>query len=150
MSEISPFYFFLGAAVVLFALELGVFQLSMFWFLFAAIGASVTAGICWFFPETGWTGAIGYFALATLVVVALMFPMLRRLQNQSSGMSGNDAVGQRVKVLKALSADQVGKVEWSGGDWDARLASGVEGSLASGDEAVIDSMEGISLIVRPL
>lgn len=150
MSGISPFYFFLGAAVLLFALELGVFQLSVFWFLFAAIGASVTAGICWLFPETSWTAAIGYFAAATLLVVALMFPMLRRLQNQSGGMSGNDAVGQRVKVLKAFSAGQVGRVEWSGRDWEAKLATGVEASLAIGDDAIIDSVEGIGLIVRPL
>lgn len=150
MSGISPFYFFLGAAVLLFALELGIFQLSVFWFLFAAIGATVTAGICWFFPETSWTAAIGYFAVATLVVVALMFPMLRRMQNQSSGMSGNDAVGQRVKVLKAFSGGQTGRVEWSGRDWEAKMAPGVETALAIGDEAIIDSVEGIGLIVRPL
>lgn len=150
MTEISPFYFFLGTAVLLFALELAIFQLSVFWFLFAAIGASITAAVCWLFPETSWTAAMGYFAAATLVVVVLMYPLLRRLQNQKGGMSGHDAVGQQVTVLKAISKGQTGRVEWSGRDWEAKMASGVESSLAIGDEAVIDSVEGIGLIVRPL
>lgn len=149
MIEVSPFYFFLGAAVVLFALELGIFQLSVFWFLFAAMGASITAGVCWFLPETGWTAAIGYFAISTSVVVVFMFPVLRRLQNQDGGMAGNDAVGQQVKVLEAISATQVGKVEWSGGDWEAQLAPDVDTTLAVGEGALIDSVQGIRLIVRP-
>ncbi|MGB0866542.1 MAG: NfeD family protein [Granulosicoccaceae bacterium] len=150
MTEISPFYFFLIAAVVLFALELGIFQLSVFWFLFAALGASVTAAICWFFPETGWTAAIGYFAAATLAIVTVMFPVLRKLQNQPGGMSGNDAVGQKVRVLRAISAEQAGKVEWSGRDWDAELAANATRPLAVGDSATIEAVAGIRLIVRPL
>ncbi len=148
MAELSPFYFFLGAAVVLFALELAIFQLSVFWFLFAALGASVTAGICWFFPNTGWTAAIGYFAVSTLAVVVVLFPLLRRFQNSSGGMSGNDAVGQRVEVLGTIAPGGRGKVFWSGRDWEAQLVASASHELSDGDSAVIESLEGIRLNVR--
>lgn len=148
MAAISPFYFFISAAVVLFALELAIFQLSVFWFLFAALGASITAGICWFVPETSWTAAIGYFAFATLAVVTVMFPMLRRLQTGSGSMPGNDAVGQLVTVTTAMEPGQKGKVIWSGRDWDARLSSDAPSGLQVGEEAVIESLEGIRLNIN--
>lgn len=145
----SPFYFFLSAAVVLFALELGIFQLSVFWFFFAALGASVTAGICWFFPETGWTMAIAYFAIATALVVAVLFPALRRHQQKGGAMAGNDAVGQRVVVLENMEPGAVGRVQWSGRDWEARLEPDAIAALAENEEAVISAIEGIRLSIRP-
>lgn len=148
--EISPFYVFLLAAVVLFALELGVFQLSVFWFLFAAIGASVTAAVCWFLPATGWTAAIGIFAAATVATVVLLYPLLRRLQSRPGGMAGNDAVGQRVSVIEPIAPSRPGKVSWSGGDWSAELAAGETRTLEVGEQASIAAIEGIRLIVRPL
>jgi len=148
MDGISPFYFFIIAAVVLFALELGIFQLSVFWFLFAALGASITAGICWFLPETSWTAAIGYFAVSTLAVVTIMFPILRKLQSNTGGMSGNDAVGQRVKAASLIEPGQEGRVLWSGREWDAYLSADAATGLSLGDEAVIESLQGIRLNVR--
>jgi len=143
----SPFYFFLFAAVALLAVELAVFQLSVFWFLFAGLAAMLTAAVCWFQPETSWTMAIGLFALMTVAVVAVLFPVLRRFQTSGGAMAGNDAVGQRVQVLEAMQPGQTARVSWSGRDWDARLLNESE-AVAVGEEAVIESVEGIRLTVR--
>ncbi len=148
MAAISPFYFFLIASVVLLALELGIFQLSVFWFLFAALGAAVSAAVCWLFPETTWTAAIGLFAAATVLITAVLFPLLRRFQQQESSMAGNDAVGQRVVCQQAIAPGKSGKVVWSGRDWDAKLEAGSDTLLAVDEEAVICAVQGISLIVR--
>lgn len=147
MSGVSPFYFFLGASVVLLALELAIFQLSVFWFFFAALGAAVVAAVCWFMPDTSWTLAIGLFAGATVVITAVLFPLLRRMQQGESSMAGHDAVGQRVQCQQAVIAGQAGRVLWSGRDWEARLAAG-SADLAVGDEALIAAVEGIHLVVR--
>lgn len=148
MLSVSPFYFFVIAAVALFLLELGIFQLSVFWFLFAALGASITAGVCWFFPDTGWTVAIACFFASTLGVVMLMYPLLKRLQNQGGSMPGHDAVGQRVQALEAVEPGAAGLVTWSGQNWEAFLNASSASALAKGDEAVIESLEGIRLNIR--
>ena len=80
------------------------------------------------------------------MISALLYPFLKRWQNKPSEIAGNDAIGQSAKVLEAITADQEGKVSWSGTDWPAQLANGEE-ALAVGDTAVIRQLAGIRLIV---
>lgn len=147
--DISPFYLFAGATVVLLVLELAVFQLSVFWFLFAALGAAITAAVCWFYPDLSWTAAIATFVVGTVAVLLVLLPWFRRMRG-SHDMAGNDAVGQRVSVLTDMAPGATGRVSWSGRDWDAVLTPTAADALASGDEAQIESVEGIRLQVRPI
>ncbi len=142
----TPAIFFLILGVALIGTELLIMQLSLFWFLFFGVGALFASIVAWALPEVGWYISSGVFLLSSLATAAVLYPMLKKWQNQPSPISGNDAIGQRVTVLEPITPEREGKVMWSGSDWPARLASGNEG-LAEGESAIIKRLEGIRLIV---
>ena len=76
----------------------------------------------------------------------LLYPILRKWQAKPGPIAGNDAIGQRVVVLKTISRDKNGQVQWSGSTWNAELADG-EKEIAVGEPAVIIKLEGIRLFV---
>ncbi len=143
----SPAVFYLVLAVALIGAELLIMQFSVFWFLFFGLGALVTALIAWVAPELSWMISTLIFLLASLLSAAVLYPPLKRWQNKPGLIAGNDAIGQRVRVIEAISAKQEGKVFWSGSDWPARIDEGQDQPLADGDTAVIKRLEGIRLIV---
>ncbi|MFT4636389.1 MAG: hypothetical protein ACI854_002704 [Arenicella sp.] len=145
MTEISPAVFYLGLAVVLIGAELLILQLSVFWFLFFGIGALIVAVVSWFVPLT-WLVSTIIFFFSSLAIAALLYPILKKWQAKPGPIAGNDAIGQRVVVLKAISRGKNGRVQWSGSKWNAELADG-EDDIAVGEAAVIVKLEGIRLFV---
>ncbi|MFT6407163.1 MAG: hypothetical protein ACJAQ6_000573 [Arenicella sp.] len=145
MTEISPAVFYLTLAVILIGAELLILQLSVFWFLFFGIGALITAVVSWFIPLT-WLVSTSIFLLSSLAMALLLYPILRKWQAKPGPIAGNDAIGQRVVVLKAISQGKNGRVQWSGSKWNAELADG-EDEIAVGEPAVIVKLEGIRLFV---
>lgn len=144
--EMSPAMFYLIVAVALIGAELVIMQFSVFWFLFFGLGALVAALAAWAVPELSWFVTTAIFLFSSLGITALLYPMLKKWQNQPAPIAGNDAIGQEVKVIEAISADSTGKVLWSGSDWPAQLAKG-ESDFAVGDSAKIKRLDGIRLIV---
>lgn len=142
----SPALVFLLIAVGLLATELLVMQFSFFWFLFFAIGALITSLILWVMPDLGWSAAWGMFFVASLLTSAVLFPALKRWQAKPSPLSGNDAIGQKAKVVEPITQAKSGKVLWSGTEWPAQIEAGAE-NLGAGDTVVIRKLEGIRLIV---
>ncbi len=145
--DMSPVTFYLVVAVVLISAELLVMQFSVFWFLFFGVGALLAALAGWLIPEAGWYLTTGVFLLGSIATAALFFPPLRKWQKKPGVIAGNDAIGQRVKIIEPITATSEGKVEWSGSDWPARLHDDNDGDLAEGDMAVIKKLEGIRLFV---
>lgn len=143
---ISPSMFFLLLAVILIGAELIIMQFSVFWFLFFGLGALVASIAAWAMPEMSWFVSTAIFLLASLGGAALLYPLLRKWQNKPSEIAGNDAIGQRVKVIQAISSSEEGKVLWSGSEWPARIES-QESGFDKGDTAIIKRLEGIRLIV---
>ena len=142
----TPGFLFLIIGVALISIELIIMQFSAFWFLFFGIGALVAAIVAWFFPELSWFASTALFLGASLGVAAILYPMLKKWQNQPSPIAGNSVIGQRAKVIEAITSDQLGKVSWSGTEWPAQIREG-ETSFAVGEMAVIQKLEGIRLIV---
>ncbi|NND82780.1 MAG: NfeD family protein [Gammaproteobacteria bacterium] len=142
----TPALFYLLLALALIGMELLIMQLSVFWFLFIGLGALVAALAGWVMPELSWTAVTALFLVSSIVISVALYRPLMRWQNKPAPIAGNDAIGQTVKVVQAISADSEGKVQWSGTDWPARLAAGEE-PLAEGQSAVIRKLEGIRLIV---
>lgn len=142
----TPALLFLIIAFGLIATELLIMQFSVFWFLFFGIGAFVTSLLCWLMPEISITLAIGVFVVASLITAAILFPPLKRWQQKPSPLPGNDAIGQKAKVIEAITEGGTGKVVWSGTEWPAQIDSG-ETALAVGETATIRKLEGIRLIV---
>lgn len=142
----TPALFYLFVAVGLIGTELLIMQFSVFWFLFFGLGALVTSVVAWLAPELSWFLATLLFLIASLGVSAVLYPMLRKWQDKPSPIAGNDAIGQKVKVIEAISSQVRGKVLWSGSEWPAEVDNS-EDSFAKGDSAVIRKLEGIRLIV---
>ena len=142
----SPALFYLIVAVGLIGTELLIMQFSVFWFLFFGLGALITSVVAWFAPEMSWFVSTLIFLVASLGVSAVLYPMLRKWQDKPSPISGNDAIGQKVEVIEAISGQAQGKVLWSGSEWPAEVDNSND-SFAQGDYAVIKKLEGIRLIV---
>lgn len=147
MVELSPFAFYLTVAVALIAAELLIFQLSVFWFLFIGFGALISAVVAWFFPEASWLITTSVFVASSLVISLVLYPPLKKWQQKPSAIAGNDAIGQTVEVVVAVTSDKSGEVTWSGTRWGAALANGSQ-PLSVGDIGIITGMEGIMLRVR--
>jgi membrane protein implicated in regulation of membrane protease activity len=142
----SPTLFFLLLGLVFLGIELLIMQLSVFWFMFFGLGAFIASASGVLMPELSWTASLAIFLIGSIAVSAALYPVLKKWQNKPGAIAGNDAIGQSVKVVEAISADQAGTVTWSGTDWAAELADG-EAAFESGSTAKIRKLEGIRLLV---
>lgn len=147
---LSPFWLFLIIGVALVAAEMVLFQFSTFWIFFIGLGALVAAGYAWISGDVTYTATVAVFLASSVAITAILFAPMRRWQNQPSAMEGNDAVGQTVVVEKAISPGNTGTVSWSGSDWQAVLAPGVNETIAEGASATVVSIQGIELSIKPL
>lgn len=147
MSDLTPALFFCLAGLALVAAELLIFQLSVFWFLFIGAGALLASGILYVLQIEDWTLAMALFAVSSIVVTALGYRPLKRMQLSRTSMHGNDAIGQSVRVLATISPAQDGVVHWSGADWQARLVPGQNQPIGPGEPAFIHAVQGIHLII---
>jgi len=143
----NPFWLFLVAGVSLLAIEMLVFQFTTFWLFFIGLGALVAAAFAWVYADATFLLTTLVFVLASVVITAVLFAPLRRWQKQPSGISGNNAVGQKVVVKGLIGRDTPGVVVWSGSDWQAELAEGQQDDIAVGATAHVVRVEGIRLIV---
>lgn len=142
----TPALFYLLLALGLIGTELLIMQLSVFWFLFVGLGALAASLSAWLIPSMSWVAVTSVFLVSTIIFSALLYPRLKKWQSKPAPIAGNDAIGQSTTVIEAISADNPGKVIWSGTEWPAQVASG-EADLKVGDSAVIRDMRGIRLIV---
>lgn len=148
MSGLSdPVYFFLMLGIVAILIEVIVLQLATFWLLFIGIGALAASLLLYLMPGIGWGGSTMIFVIVTVVTTVLLYRPLRAWQTAPSPLEGNDALGQSVEVIEKVSADNPGKVIWSGTDWPAELKPGETKVLEVGEKAEIVEMTGITLIV---
>lgn len=143
----NPFWLFLVAGVSLLAVEMLVFQFTTFWLFFIGLGALVAAAFAWVSADATFLLTTLVFVLASVVITAVLFAPLRKWQKQPSGISGNNAIGQKVVVKDSISRDTPGVVVWSGSDWQAELAEGQQDDIAVGATAHVVRVEGIRLIV---
>ncbi len=143
----NPFWLFLVAGVSLLAVEMLVFQFTTFWLFFIGLGALVAAAFAWVSADATFLLTTLVFVLASVVITAVLFAPLRKWQKQPSGISGNNAIGQKVVVKDSISRDTPGVVVWSGSDWQAELVEGQQDDIAVGATAHVVRVEGIRLIV---
>ncbi len=150
MASISPFTFFLSAGIALIALELIIFQFAAFWLFFIGTASLIAALALFIVGESSWVLATLVFVVSLALLVALLYKPLKRWQQQPGKLKGNTAIGQKVTVIEDISAEQTGKVHWSGTDWLAELDTSAEVLIPKGASAEIVSLEGIRLTVKPV
>ena len=143
----TPFAFYLSLAVALLAIELIVFQFSLFWFLFISLGALVAMVTALFIPGASWALTTGVFVVSsTLISIALYRPLLA-WQKKPGKIASHDALGQAVEIKEAVSKEQPGKAIWSGSEWNAFLEEGDDESIEPGTTAYITRLEGIRIFI---
>jgi membrane protein implicated in regulation of membrane protease activity len=145
---ISPFWLFLFLGVGLLALELVVFQFTTFWLFFIGLGSLVAAAFAYFSVGSGYIVTTGVFVVASIIITAVLYAPIRRWQRQPTGIAGNNAISQRVKVTGPITPTHGGTVVWSGSEWQAELVQGSSQELAEGDWARVVDVQGIRLIVE--
>ncbi len=143
----NPFWLYLTLGVGLLAIELLVFQFTTFWLFFIGVGALVAAAFAWLVVDASYIATTAVFLVASVAVIAVLYKPLRNWQQKPSGIADNNAIGQKVKVKRDISAERGGIVSWSGSNWQAELAEGQHESLQAGDTAYVKSVEGIKLYV---
>lgn len=144
----TPFTFFFALAVLLLAVELLVLQFSVFWVAFFGLGALVASVAVHFYPGLDWGGTTAVFVAASALICVGLFKPLQKWQSGPAAAAGNDAIGQKVSVLKSVALGSAGQVKWSGTDWRAELAEGESEEIREGSTAEIVALSGITLFIK--
>ncbi len=134
------------------ALVLSEFMLPGIILVFFGMGAWVTAITSWLGITPGWSSQLLTFAISSVLLLALLRKWFR---NRFIGYVGDDHgldenidefKGQKVKVTTAIVPDgDEGAVEFKGARWKARS----DRAIPEGDRAIIESVDGITLVVSP-
>jgi membrane-bound serine protease (ClpP class) len=90
--------------------------------------------------------ALGLLSLVTFYFVTRKVVAAHRDEDVRTGIE--EMVGSTAEVRNTL--DPEGRV-WSGGTlWSARLAAGAGGPARPGDRVVIEAVDGLTLVVKPV
>lgn len=142
------FYFWIGAAVLLFILELCIS--SGFYLLCFSVGAAITA-----------ITALAGFGLAGDVMVFIAFSVLaflfirpvvmKRMDERSKHLPKTNQqalIGRRATVVEAIEQGGMGRVKIDGDIWQAHTQD--HSPLPVGAVAEVVSIDSIVLTVRPV
>ena len=139
-------WFLAGLALLIFEFAVPGVILVLF-----GVGAWIAALTTWMGLTDGWTSQLLVFAVSSVVLLVSLRRWLRtRFFGHSSGKQDpqenlDEFKGQIVIVTEDIDPDTGGKVEYKGADWSARCDT----ALSKGARAVIQSADGITLLVRP-
>ena len=139
-------WFLAGLALIIFE-----FTLPGIIFVFFGVGAWITSLTTWMGLTPGWTSQLLTFSISSVVMLVLLRRWFRAkfFGHLSGGQDPlanlDDFRGQVVTVTADIDPVNGGKVEYKGADWSARCAT----ALSAGSQAVIESADGITLVVTP-
>jgi membrane protein implicated in regulation of membrane protease activity len=139
-------WFLAGLALLLFE-----FTVPGIILVFFGIGAWITALTTWAGLTGGWTSQLLTFAVSSVVLLVFLRRRFRTrlFGHLTGGQDPQDNLdefrGQVVVVTQDIDPEQGGRVEYKGADWSARCNL----ALPAGCRAVILSVDGITLVVRP-
>jgi membrane protein implicated in regulation of membrane protease activity len=139
-------WFLAGLALVLFE-----FTVPGVILVFFGLGAWITTLTTWAGLTDGWTSQLLTFAVSSVLLLVFLRRWFRakffgHLSGDQDPLENLDEFkGQIVTVTVAIDPVSGGKVEFKGADWSARCDS----ALTVGSRAVIENVDGITLVVRP-
>lgn len=139
-------WFLAGLALIIFE-----FTLPGIILVFFGIGAWITALTTWIGLTPGWTSQLLAFSISSVVLLVLLRRWFRakffgHLSGSQDPLANLDEFrGQVVTVTADIDPENGGKVEYKGAEWGARCGT----ALSKGSQAVIESVDGITLVVTP-
>ncbi|MDR0779093.1 MAG: hypothetical protein LBF16_00135 [Pseudomonadales bacterium] len=111
--------FLIGLGLLLLAIEVGTFNLSVLVLLFIGVACITSGVLMWagLLPHT-WLAACGSVALLSLAYALLLWKPLRKLQSGSAGTAiKGDFIGHRFVLEQNVSATEYGSHRFSGVNW---------------------------------
>ena len=146
--EFNPvlIWFLAGLALIIFE-----FALPGIILVFFGIGAWITSLTTWVGLTPGWSSQLLTFSVSSVLMLVFLRRWFRAkfFGHLSAGQDPRDNLdefrGQLVTVTKDIDPAGGGKVEYKGADWSARCST----PLPAGSRAVIESVDGITLVVAP-
>jgi membrane protein implicated in regulation of membrane protease activity len=139
-------WFLAGLALVLFE-----FTVPGVILVFFGLGAWIAALTTWAGLTDSWTSQLLTFSVTSVMLLVFMRRWFRakfmgHLTGDQDPLENLDEFnGQVVVVTADIDPIGGGKVEYKGADWSARCDT----ALPAGARAVIQSADGITLVVRP-
>ncbi|HCO60227.1 MAG TPA: hypothetical protein DIT58_08555 [Porticoccaceae bacterium] len=134
--------------IILIMLEVFLASFISLWF---GLGALVTGGVVWFFPQTSLAVAVLIWVVASSVFTLAWFKFFnpRMVDKTKAGISREAAIGETGQVVKAPSGKGRGVVRFSlpvlsEDEWPFIC----ESEVAAGDRVVIRDFSGNALVVE--
>jgi membrane protein implicated in regulation of membrane protease activity len=146
--EFNPvlIWFLAGLALIIFE-----FALPGIILVFFGIGAWITSLTTWIGLTPGWTSQLLTFSISSVLMLVFLRRWFRakffghRSADQDPLDNLDEFSGQVVTVTADIDPASGGKVEYKGAAWSARCST----ALPAGSKAVIESVDGITLVVVP-
>jgi membrane protein implicated in regulation of membrane protease activity len=148
-SDIEPFWFWLGLACLLLAMEALIVPTGFF--LCLGTGAAVVALVAFLFPDIGWLWALTLFAVLTVIASGVWWALVReRFSKPSSeepalNLKTKQLVGYEGVVSEAVRNGR-GKMRVNDSPWMVEA----DEDYPAGTRVVVVAVKGITLQVRAL
>lgn len=146
MVEINENFIYIiwTAAIVVFGiLEAVTAQLVSIWFVFGAIAALIAS-----FFNVPFAVQVVIFVAVTVLALVITRPLVKRFINPKKVKTNADkVVGQAGIVVQDINnVEATGQVKVDGQIWTARSTD--NNVIASGNEVIIERIDGVKLIVK--
>lgn len=137
-------YIIWAAAIVIFGtLEAVTAQLVSIWFVFGAIAALIAS-----FFNVPFAVQVIIFVAVTVLALVITRPLVKKFINPKRVKTNADkVVGQAGIVVQDINnVEATGQVKVDGQIWTARSTD--NNVIASGNEVIIEKIDGVKLIVK--
>ena len=146
MVEINENFIYIiwAAAIVVFGiLEAVTAQLVSIWFVFGAIAALIAS-----FFNVPFAVQVVIFVAVTVLALVITRPLVKKFINPKKVKTNADkVVGQTGIVVQDINnVEATGQVKVDGQIWTARSTG--NNVIASGNEVIIERIDGVKLIVK--
>ncbi|VAW86630.1 hypothetical protein MNBD_GAMMA16-2150 [hydrothermal vent metagenome] len=153
--ESHQYAFWFTAGFLLLALEALALGFSTGVILFAGLGALLTGALIWLgiIPST-WIAGIASFGLCSVVITALLWKTLKKLQDRNNHIStkdySSDFIGYSFRLTKTITHTQPGNTRYSGIEWRVEIEDAVSDveEIDAGKKVVVCSVDAGVFRVR--
>ena len=119
--------------------------------LFFAIACFLTAILISLGVISGWEAEAFTVGILTAAITLLLWKPLKRFQNSGGGAdTSSDMIGKQVTTRSEVTSSSGGSIRYSGINWNARLAEGMELSIPADTACEIVGVAGNVMLVKPL
>lgn len=137
-------WFWIILAVLCFIAEALTMQLTTIWFAIAAVIMSFVSLL----PIPPVYQVFLFLICASSLLILTRPFVKKKLEARKIKTNADSLIGQKALVLKDIGEFEKGEIKIEGKIWTAKTADGT--TLAAGNKCIIEKIEGVTCIVKPL